>query len=67
MTRADVAIDGATISAVGEVPEQPGDVVIDATGRLILPGFIDSHAHADGLLQDAEVTTSLLRQGVTTV
>ncbi|MFE6735906.1 amidohydrolase family protein [Microbacterium sp. NPDC057650] len=67
VTRADVAIDGVMIAAVGDVALQSGDVVIDATGRLILPGFIDAHAHADGLLQDPEVTTSLLRQGVTTV
>ncbi|REJ05195.1 N-acyl-D-aspartate/D-glutamate deacylase [Microbacterium bovistercoris] len=65
--RADVAIVGATIAEVGDVSALPDDVVVDATGRLILPGFIDAHSHADGLLRDADVTTALLRQGVTTI
>ncbi|WP_309065908.1 N-acyl-D-amino-acid deacylase family protein [Microbacterium sp.] len=66
-TDADVAIEGGTITAVGEVPPRSGDVEVDATDRLILPGFIDVHSHADGLLGDPEVTRALLRQGVTTV
>lgn len=64
---ADVAIDGAEIVQVGEIGARPDDVVVDASGRLILPGFVDAHSHADGLLRDPEVTTALLRQGITTV
>lgn len=40
---------------------------IDGGGRLLLPGFIDAHSHADGALFDPEVQLALLRQGVTTV
>jgi len=64
---ADVAIEGDVISAVGEIVAQSGDAVVDAAGRLILPGFIDAHSHADGLLRDQAVTRALLRQGVTTI
>ncbi|MBS1673844.1 MAG: amidohydrolase family protein [Actinobacteria bacterium] len=64
---ADVAIAGAVITEVGEVAAHAGDTVVDAAGRLVLPGFIDAHSHADGLLHDRDVTRSLLRQGVTTV
>ena len=65
--RADVAVEGAAITQVGAVDPQPGDVVLDAAERLILPGFVDAHSHADGLVADPSVTRALLRQGVTTV
>lgn len=64
---ADVAIDAGEITEVGHVDPLPGDEVVDAAGRLVLPGFIDVHSHADGLLSDPDVTLTLLRQGVTTV
>src|SRR5215468_4768671 len=43
---ADVAIEGETIVAVGrDLP--PGANEIDARGKLVLPGGIDSHAHIE--------------------
>jgi dihydropyrimidinase len=43
---ADVAIDGETIAAVGRnLPS--GAREIDASGKLVLPGGIDSHAHIE--------------------
>src|SRR5712672_220672 len=43
---ADVAIDGEAIAAVGRnLP--PGAREIDARGRLVLPGGVDSHAHIE--------------------
>lgn len=63
--RADVAIEGDTITEVGRV--RAGDHVVDAGERLVLPGFVDAHSHADGLLADPAVQHTLLRQGVTTV
>lgn len=67
VTRADVAVVGEEVAAVGEVPAEEDDAVLDASGRIVLPGFVDAHSHADGRLQDPDVTTALLRQGVTTV
>lgn len=67
MRLADVAVEGDTISAVGDLTARPGDRVIDCRGRYVLPGFVDTHSHADGLLQDASVQRALLAQGVTTV
>ena len=66
-TRADVAIVGDRIAEVGEVEAQAGDRVIDCGGRLIVPGFIDTHSHAEGTLFDRGVQEANLRQGVTTV
>ncbi|WP_125774112.1 N-acyl-D-amino-acid deacylase family protein [Antribacter gilvus] len=41
--------------------------VLDAGGRLALPGFVDAHTHAEAAVFDPEVQLALLRQGVTTV
>ncbi len=60
--RADVLVDGKKIIAVGPNLSAGGAAVIDARGRIVMPGFIDTHHHlfetalrsflADGLLFD---------------
>jgi N-acyl-D-amino-acid deacylase len=67
MRRADVAVEGSTVRAVGDLVAGPDDQVIDCRGRYVLPGFVDTHSHADGLMEDESVQRALLRQGVTTV
>ncbi|HEX6629596.1 MAG TPA: D-aminoacylase, partial [Gemmatimonadaceae bacterium] len=66
-TRADVAVRGDRIVRVSAtpIPRDSAARVIDATGLVVAPGFIDLHAHLDPLLRlpDAE---SAVRQGVTT-
>ncbi|RVX47268.1 cytosine/adenosine deaminase-related metal-dependent hydrolase [Nonomuraea polychroma] len=43
---ADVRIEGGAIAEVGlGLPDVPGAEVIDATGRIVLPGFVDTHRH----------------------
>lgn len=65
--RADVAIQGNRIVRVSTSPLQRSTArrVIDATGRVIAPGFIDLHAHLDPLLR-LPGAESHVRQGVTT-
>jgi 5-methylthioadenosine/S-adenosylhomocysteine deaminase len=41
-----VRIEGARITAVGEVRRERGDDVLDCAGRLVLPGFVNAHTHA---------------------
>ncbi|WP_454141415.1 amidohydrolase family protein [Microbacterium lacticum] len=41
--------------------------MLDATGRLVMPGLVDAHSHADGAVFRSDVQRALLRQGVTTV
>ena len=45
--RADVLVDGERIVATGVDLTEPADRVIDATGRLLLPGGVDVHTHLD--------------------
>lgn len=40
-----VAIEGDRISAVGKEVRERADVVIDASGKAVLPGIINAHTH----------------------
>lgn len=64
--RADVAVDGDRIVAVA--PDLPGDArtVVDATGLVVCPGFVDIHTHSDLTLLSAPQAFSALTQGTTT-
>ena len=74
---ADVLVEGERITAVGRFPrDDAGGLdpdhrtdaqVLEAEGRLVMPGFIDAHSHAEGAVFDPEVQLALLRQGVTSV
>ena len=44
---ADILIEGETISQIGQSLQHPSADIIDATGKLILPGGIDPHVHLD--------------------
>src|SRR3954466_3783408 len=45
--RADVAVEGETIAAVGVDLPRDGATVIDVAGAKLMPGFIDGHTHMD--------------------
>ena len=63
---ADVAVDGGVITAVGHISAQ-GREEIDATGKIVAPGFVDIHTHYDGQATwDSEMAPSSWH-GVTTV
>jgi len=45
-SHADIFIEDETISSIGVHLDVPPDTeIIDATGKLVFPGFIDSHVH----------------------
>ena len=47
LPRANVRIEGDRIAAVGPgIAPAPGDTIIEAHGRVLMPGFVDAHTHA---------------------
>jgi len=64
----NVAINDGKIVAVGPVDGE-AKKVIDATGRVVSPGFIDIHMHEEQFLEDGEkyiISELMLLMGVTT-
>lgn len=65
---ADVLVEGDRIAAVGPADSMPAHAtMVDATGRVVAPGFIDSHTHDDGYLLVHPDMTPKVSQGITTV
>ncbi len=63
--RADVGITDDRIATVGTLDGTAGRT-IDATGRIVAPGFIDVHAHSDFVLLREPFNPEKVMQGVTT-
>ncbi len=63
---ADVGVAGGRIAAVGEVEGEAAHV-IDASGMVVAPGFIDVHSHDDVALINSPGLDFKAAQGVTTV
>jgi len=64
--RADVGISGDRIVCVGEASED-ATRTIDATGKLVTPGFIDIHTHLDAQVMWDPILSSPCWHGITSV
>jgi N-acyl-D-amino-acid deacylase len=64
---ADVALQEGRIVAIGRLDEARADSEIDASGKIVAPGFIDAHTHDDRLMLSAPAMAPKVSQGVTTV
>lgn len=64
--RADVALRGDTIAAIGKLDGATAKRVIEANGQIVAPGFIDTHSHARRTIFEEPKAENYIRQGVTT-
>ncbi len=68
--KADILIKDDKIAEIGMIKEHSNSQIINATGLVACPGFIDVHSHLDFLMpspRHAKVLESWARQGVTTI
>ncbi|NOS54890.1 MAG: D-aminoacylase, partial [Cyclobacteriaceae bacterium] len=65
----DLAIKGDKIVKVSteKINSAQADTVIDIRGKIISPGFIDSHAHIQTTIHQYPQPENFLRQGITTI
>lgn len=64
---ASVRIAGDRIARIGAFEPGPGEQVIDASGLVLAPGFIDLHNHSDGDLPGEPLAESQIAQGLTSI
>ena len=64
---ADVGIIDQRIVSIGHLENARAERIIDASGLIVAPGFIDPHTHAIRGIFDNPSAESSLRQGVTTL
>jgi N-acyl-D-amino-acid deacylase len=64
--RADVGLQEGKVAALGNLAGAAASVEVDATGKIVAPGFIDCHSHSDWSLLANRGADSTLRMGVTT-
>ena len=64
---ADLRVRNGKIEKIGKIKAKAGEEVIDATGKILAPGFIDIHNHSEsGLLREGTAANQV-SQGITTV
>jgi len=63
-----IVVDDGTISSVRReaAPDADAETTIDADGRIVCPGFIDTHSHSDLRLFEDPTLEPKIRQGITT-
>lgn len=64
---ASVRIEGSRIKEIGDLEPLPGEIVVNAGGLVLAPGFIDTHSHHDRDLLENRSALPTVSQGITTI
>lgn len=65
--RADIGISDDRIESIGDLSGEKADLVIDASGMVVSPGFIDIHNHSDITIFEVPTADNYILQGATTI
>ena len=65
--KADIGITKGKITKIGLIEPSEKTKVIDATGLIVSPGFIDIHSHSDYSIPFDPMVISTIHQGITTL
>jgi dihydroorotase/N-acyl-D-amino-acid deacylase len=65
--RGDIGISGDRIIKIGQISIEKAKTVIDATGKIVTPGFIDIHSHGERQILTDRTAHNLITQGATTI
>src|SRR5260221_6007327 len=64
---ADIAVKNGKIVSIGKINLTNTGKVIDASGLIVAPGFIDVHAHIENSVFEKPTADNYIYDGVTTV
>lgn len=64
---ADIAVQNGRIAQIGTVNSADAKRIIDATGLVVAPGFIDVHTHVETSLEAQLGAPNFVHDGVTTI
>jgi N-acyl-D-amino-acid deacylase len=67
LRRVNVRVSGDRIAAVGTFAPDAGERVVDGSGRVLAPGFIDPHNHSTDGLKSEPLAPTQVAQGITTL
>lgn len=65
--RADVGVHDGAVTMIGRMEAAQARTELDVTGCLVLPGLVDTHVHADAVLDRPQTCEAMLAQGITSV
>ena len=65
--KADIGITKGKITKIGLIKPSEKTKIIDATGLIVSPGFIDIHSHSDYSIPFDPMVISTIHQGITTL
>ena len=65
--KADIGIVGDRIAKIGHIPREQSNTIIDASGKVVSPGFIDIHSHGEGRILEDVTAHNFITQGATTI
>jgi len=65
--QSDLAINDDSIVAIGNLGNASADAIVNASGKIVSPGFIDLHSHDERNVIRRPDALNNIRQGVTTI